>query len=58
MDIRQRAEGAKWRVVEEKMRGEPEGGGGARDRKREIAAAGGGVLMMNGWSTGMRDGAA
>ena len=52
--MRQRAG---WRgVVEEKMRGEPEGGGGG-------GGEGGGegkwgALMMNGWRTGMRDGAA
>lgn len=37
------------------MRGEPEGG--EEKRKKEIWEGGGGP-MMNGWRTGMRDGAA
>lgn len=46
--------GAIWRSVEEKMRGEPEG-----ERKKEIwEEPGRGGPMMNGWRTGMRDGAA
>lgn len=43
-----------WRVVEEKMRGEPEGGRRG-EKGREMERGG---LMMNGWRTGMRDGAA
>lgn len=38
------------------MRGEPEGGEEReRERGREMGEGG---LMMNGWRTGMRDGAA
>lgn len=47
-----REQGAIWRVVEEKMRVEPEGG---EERERETEREG---LMMNGWRTGMRGGAA